>query len=1483
MNSDSTAPKVFISYSHDSEEHKKRVLELANHLRAKGIDCKIDEHHQPPTEVWPRWMSNQIIRAEFVLIVCTQVYHRRFRGEEEPGIGRGVMWEATIICNEIYNDITRHDKYIPIVFSAEDKGHIPIEIQGFNVYCLDTDEEYQKLYYHITNQKLHPQPPLGKIIPLSPLPPVDETHHTNLREEFLNASKGLLNWQRTLGNNQHIDRPELEQLLNPIESEDSSTTIVLGDPGSGKSALLATLGNRVIDQGYVLLAIKADYLSNTINNLEDLQNDDQLHLSMNPRDAIKAVANRERIVLLIDQLDAVAELLDKRPGRLNVLLNLIESLAGTKGVHIVTTCREFEFRHGSQFARIKGFESLFLSLPTWGQVSPLLETEGHIPNSMGKPLQELLQNPLHLKLFLEVANPGEVFDSSQKLLDKLWETRIRNQPKPEKYIDFLERLAQRMTEDEVLWLPNSVADDSIEVSRYLQQADILMVNQDNLTLGFCHQTYYDYTLARAFARGSASLVDLVLERQDGLFVRPILLRSLNYVRGTSPHQYQQQLRTLLNNAEINVRTHIYTLLIEFVGSQNKPEPVEAELLIPLLNSNTEAPKVLDAMIGSPGWFTRLRHSPEFWQWLEKPPNEAAYCGSILFAATQFAVDDVWNILERYWLNDVRYDFLSIRIMRQIQEWNYKRVCHAEQVIRRSNIDWYDVSAIAEIVVENLPDLASRIIRAHLDYELEQAIFESNKAVPELSPDADEAERYVHARKHNTKNFFTNLLESRRDFHEIETFAIKNPKAFLKYVWPWWIDILNRIVDQDNYQITRYNEDNLISLDFNRGELIQAVLSAILQLAKQDTQAFIDFVNKNISSDLLLIHRLIARGLVEIASEESQLVLDYLLGDVRRFNLGDYSKANKETKLLIEAICPYLQPQDIVRIEQAIRNFRYYFKDRELSPDLRLRFLQYNRQAQLRLLLTIPEQYLSSDAQRWRDELIRAFPWIINEKQENSSTIAHSVGPRMTVEEMKRASDEELLNLFNELADITDTDYMMRPWDASSQADEFSKLVKDDPDRFLRILPQLQPQRHEMYAGYTLKELAETDFPVNNLIQLIEGLEQRRFISEEFRSTVASALKKIAERNQGLPQSILSLLENWLSTHTKPDLSQYRDEEKKGSHDLKIPILFGLGGSHFPPDGRGAIVRAIAGGYLKQNPPDLENWATFIKSQLRVEQHPAVWVDILTNMPVLLNGDRTQATELFDAVIRNCPQVLYYRWALLSISRSVGWFEPQEIVQGWLEMLLAEDSSFCHQVYGELLLIHYFQYEDEWSVARIHHHLANQDNEAILCGLAHAASYLWVKNKCRKIPAKILYCLASSSVETIQAVVASVFHRSQEHFELDSGMHQLIKSVCNNKPILLEAASDIIEIIEDKNLVDTEPQIVSEICQSILSIVGTETRHPVIRLVRTAEIFTTIAIKLHRQYKYREIGLKIFEQLLALNLRETSSALENLDRKPNRNR
>ena len=550
-------------------------------------------------------------------------------------------------------------------------------------------------------------------------------------------------------------------------------------------------------------------------------------------------------------------------------------------------------------------------------------------------------------------------------------------------------------------------------------------------------------------------------------------------------------------------------------------------------------------------------------------------------------------------------------------------------------------------------------------------------------------------------------------------------------------------------------------------------------------------------------------------------------------------------------------------------------------------MQSNRIYRPQLLLAFPDECLSPAGKRLRDEEIRAFPSEVAEDRHPTVTPVQIVGPRMTEEEMSRASDLELLNLFDELSDQTRWDRSLSVWakdisrggGAIEQSSEFGKLVKNDPDRCLRILPQLQPQRHESYAGNAIVNLSEIEFPPSKLIQIVEELNQRGFSSEYFRDYAARALEKIAERNQGLPSPVLALLESWLPTHTKPELEYYQSKDE-GHSDLKSPILLGFGASHTLPGGRGNIIRAIAQGYLRQNPPNLEGWEKFIRSQLGVEPHQAIWVDILTRMPPLLKGDRAKATELFDTVIYNYPEVLQYQFALYFIAHTVGWFEPKETVQSWLEMLRTNNSNFSQQAYGELLLIHYFQYQDEWSVERIRYHLATQDNEAILCGLAHEASHLWVQQRCRAIAAEILYTLASSSTESIQHAVASVFRWSRDRFKLNPGMLKIVEAICKNQGTLLAAADDLTEIIETEKLVDNNPEIVVTVCQSLISIFADLT-NPVSATAFIAESLTTIAIQLHRHPLYRDIGLQIFEDLLALNLRETRAALETLDRKPNR--
>lgn len=161
MSEEAKAPtKVFISYSWDSEEHKKRVLSVANTLRDPwGIETDIDQYVRArppftPSQGWDLWMEKRIEWAEFVLIVCTETYRRRFKGDEEPGKGRGVTWEGTIIRQNLYNDQLNDTKFIPVVVSSQDLSYVPTILNSHDKYILEDTESFKTLVYRLRKEPM---------------------------------------------------------------------------------------------------------------------------------------------------------------------------------------------------------------------------------------------------------------------------------------------------------------------------------------------------------------------------------------------------------------------------------------------------------------------------------------------------------------------------------------------------------------------------------------------------------------------------------------------------------------------------------------------------------------------------------------------------------------------------------------------------------------------------------------------------------------------------------------------------------------------------------------------------------------------------------------------------------------------------------------------------------------------------------------------------------------------------------------------------------------------------------------------------------------------------------------------------------------------------------------------------------------------------------------------------------------------------------
>ncbi|HDI3175369.1 TPA: toll/interleukin-1 receptor domain-containing protein, partial [Vibrio cholerae] len=102
-----TPPRVFISYSHDSAEHKSWVLDFATTLRNRGIDAVLDQWDLKPGDDLPHFMQTELARCDYAILVCTETYVAK----ANAGKG-GVGYEKMIVTSSLLSNID-NNKIIP--------------------------------------------------------------------------------------------------------------------------------------------------------------------------------------------------------------------------------------------------------------------------------------------------------------------------------------------------------------------------------------------------------------------------------------------------------------------------------------------------------------------------------------------------------------------------------------------------------------------------------------------------------------------------------------------------------------------------------------------------------------------------------------------------------------------------------------------------------------------------------------------------------------------------------------------------------------------------------------------------------------------------------------------------------------------------------------------------------------------------------------------------------------------------------------------------------------------------------------------------------------------------------------------------------------------------------------------------------------------------------------------------------------------------
>jgi len=232
------APKAFISYSHDSPEHKSWVLKLATDLRAIGVDVVLDQWDLSLGQDVSLFMQRGISEADRVVLVCSSKYVLR----SEKGVG-GAGFERLIVTTEVVQSIDT-TKFIPILRGSDPVKKLP-SFLGPRLYVdFENDKEYDAKLVELAREihgapavskpSLGPNPFSGMVAQIAPsasasaLAPEDRFDNSWFGAAESNARAGIAKLNFTglmelrVGISQNLAKSQIE-LLNAVKQSEVRT------------------------------------------------------------------------------------------------------------------------------------------------------------------------------------------------------------------------------------------------------------------------------------------------------------------------------------------------------------------------------------------------------------------------------------------------------------------------------------------------------------------------------------------------------------------------------------------------------------------------------------------------------------------------------------------------------------------------------------------------------------------------------------------------------------------------------------------------------------------------------------------------------------------------------------------------------------------------------------------------------------------------------------------------------------------------------------------------------------------------------------------------------------------------------------------------------------------------------------------------------------------------------------------------------------
>lgn len=414
-----------------------------------------------------------------------------------------------------------------------------------------------------------------------------------------------------------IKRPEVD-VINEWISRDTDPKnpqrvgVLYGRAGIGKSVVMHDLLEKLsLTDKYQVLGLKSDQIE--FADTDDLSK--QLHLPKRLEDVIRDMAStNKRVILLIDQIDALSLSLSSNRTPLRSLLKLIQNIQHIKNVRVIISCRPYDLEYDPTLGQLNVTNKWELKEFSTDDVASVLKEHGY-NKPVGNEVLRFLGNPLHLHLFLKVFKTAQLrFPLTEEdLYDQLWRKYIIDDIDKDidrrRIIALLDVIVNHMYEKQELTIRRvAIETEYSKEMYYLLHSEILILTP-NGQIQFFHQTMFDYVFARRFTEQGKNILEELRSKHQGLFIRSAVKSILSFMRASDPKTYKRALNHLLfdkNDKGDNLyRFHLRSLILSSMVYFEEPIKEELSLVeTKLMNDKVMLNVFLDA-INNANWFKHV--------------------------------------------------------------------------------------------------------------------------------------------------------------------------------------------------------------------------------------------------------------------------------------------------------------------------------------------------------------------------------------------------------------------------------------------------------------------------------------------------------------------------------------------------------------------------------------------------------------------------------------------------------------------------------------------------------------------------------------------------------------------------------------------------------------------------------------------------------------------------------------------------------------